>query len=281
MPSARRRDLKQASSDSMFRAARFAIAIAGVLACASGFAATPRQTAAFGIALDATPDSVKSFLARRYAPCNVARSVYRNHPSGAAPQTAELAINAGLAAHDPASLSPCTYSPAGEGMTDSVEARFTHPDVDPQQPLYWLQVFRAYPDVAHATPPRIRTSFDDVRNELFRTYGKPSDERRERIVSYAASTETSLGVAKKIKRDDYLVRYLWSAKGRLTGADPEAAACDCADRYVEAVIEISRSPATTPPNKLYALSLRLLVEDPALRHRQDAWDAQRRKEPKR
>ena len=91
---------------------------------------------------------------------------------------------------------------------DSVEARFTHPDVDPKQPLYWLQTFRAYPDVVHATPPRVRISFDEVRNELFRRYGKPSDERRERIVSYAASTETSLGVVKKVKREDYLVRYL-------------------------------------------------------------------------
>ena len=133
---------------------------------------------------------------------------------------------------------------------DSVEARFTHPDVDPKQPLYWLQTFRAYPDVVHATPPRVRNSFDEVRNELFRRYGKPSDERRERIVSYAASTETSLGVVKKVKREDYLVRYLWSANGRL-GPYSEAAACDCVDRYVEAFIEISRSPATIPPNKLY------------------------------
>jgi len=269
------------SRDSKFRAARIAIVVAGVLACTSGFAAPPRQTAAFGLALDATPESVRSFLARRYAPCNVARSIYRNPSSGTAPRTAELAINAGLAAHDPASLSPCTYSPAGDGMMDSVEARFTHPDVDPKQPLYWLQVFRAYPDVVHAVPPRVRTSFDDVRNELFRTYGKPSDERRERIVSYAASTEASLGVVKKVKREDWLVRYLWAAKGRLPDADREGAGCDCADRYIQAVIEISRSPATTPPNKLYALSLRLFVEDPALRRRQDAWSAQWEKDPKR
>lgn len=254
--------------------------MAGVLACANSYAAAPRETAAFGVALGATPDSVKSFLAERYAPCHVSRSVYRHHASGTAPPTAEFAINAGLAAHDPASLTPCTYSPAGEGMMDSVEARFTHPDVDRKQPLYWLQTFRAYPDVVHATPPRIRISFDEVRRELVRRYGKPSDERRERIVSYAASTETSLGVVKKVKREDYLVRYLWSANGRL-GPDSEAAACDCVDRYVEALIEISRSPATTPPNKLYALSVRLLVEDPALRRRQDAWNAQQQKDPKR
>ena len=269
------------SRDSKFRAARIAIVVAGALACAGVNAAPPKRTAAFGLALDAPPDTVKRFLAERYAPCNIGRSVYRNHPGDSAPPTAELAINGGLAAHDPASLIPCTYSPAGDGMVDSVEARFMHPDVDRKQPLYWLQVYRAYPDVVHAVPPRIRTSFDDVRSELFRTYGKPSDERTERVVSYAASTETSLGVVKKVKREDYLVRYLWSAKGRLTGTDPEAAACDCADRYVEAVIEISQSPATKPPNKRYVLSLRLLVEDPAWRRRQDAWNAQRQKDPKR
>jgi hypothetical protein len=265
----------------MFRAARVAIVIAGVLACASGFAATPRQTAAFGIALDATPDSVKRFLPEHYARCNVARSSYRNRPSGTSPQIAELTINAGLAEHDPASLNPCAYSPAGQGMMDSVEARFMHPDVDPRQRLYWLQAYRAYPDVVHVTPPRVRTSFDELRNELFRMYGKPSDERRERIVSYAASTETSLGVVKKVRREDYLVRYLWSAKGRLTNTDSETASCDCADRYVGAAIEISRSPATTPPNQFYVLSLRLLVEDPALTRRQDAWNAQWQKDPKR
>jgi hypothetical protein len=185
----------------------------GALACGGVHAAAPKETAAFGLALDATPDAVKRFLVSRYAPCNVVRSVYRSHSSGAAPQTAEFAINAGLAGHDPASLTPCTYSPAGEDVVDSVEARFTHPDVDPKQPLYWLQAYRSYPDVVHSEPPRVRTSFDEVRRELFRTYGKPSDERRERIVSYAASTQTSLGVVKKVEREDYLVRYLWSAKG--------------------------------------------------------------------
>ena len=269
------------SADSKFRAVPITIVVAGVMACASAFAAAPRATAAFGLALDATPDSVKGFLAKRYARCNVARSSYRNHSSGTAPQIAELAINAGLAAHDPGSLTACTYSPAGDGIVDSVEARFTHPDVDPKQPLYSLLAFRAYPDIVYAQPPRVQVSFDDLRKELFRIYGKPIDERRERIVSYAASTQTSLGVVKKVRREDYLVRYLWSANGRLTSTDADTASCDCANRYVEAAIEISRSPATTPPNKLYALSLRLLVEDPALRRRQDTWNAQWRKDPKR
>jgi hypothetical protein len=262
------------TADPKFRVARIAIVLAGVMACASTYAAAPKETAAFGVALDATPDTVQGFLAKRYAPCNIARSSYRNHPGGTAPQIADLAINAGLAAHDPGSLTPCTYSPAGDGMVDSVEARFTHPDVAPNQPLYRLQALRAYPDVVHATPPRVRVSFDDLRKQLFRTYGKPIDERRERIVSYAANAAASLGVAKKVAREDWLVRYLWSTKGRLADADSEAPACDCADPYVVAVIETSRSPATKPPNRLYALSVRLLVENPALRRRQDAWNAQ-------
>ena len=101
-----------------------------------------------------------------------------------------------------------------------------------------------------------------------------ADERRERIVSYAASAATSLGIARKVKRDDYLVRYLWAAQGRLTDAAQDEGACDCSGRYVEAIIEISRSPSTVPRNQLYPLSLRLIVMDPALRRSQDAWNAQ-------
>ncbi len=133
-------------------------------------------------------------------------------------------INAGLSAHDPASLNPCTYSPAGDGIVDSIEARFTHPDIDAKQPLYSLEAFRAYPDAvqaAAAAPAHSRST--SVRRELFRTYGKPIDERRERIVSSAASADASLGVARKVKREDYLVRYLWAAQGRL--ADVEHGGC--------------------------------------------------------
>ena len=257
---------------------RVAIQVVVVLVCALTFApveaATPKQTAAVGVALDATPDYVKSFLAKRYEPCNVARSIYRNRPGDTAPQTAELAVNAGLSAHDPASLNPCTYSPAGDGIVDSIEARFTHPDIDAKQPLYSLEAFRAYPDAVQAEPPRLRFTFDDARRELFRTYGKPIDERRERIVSSAASAAASLGVARKVKREDYLVRYLWAAQGRLDDVEHGDAACDCGGRYVKAVIEISRSPSTIPRNTFYALSVRLIVEDPTLRRRQDAWNGQ-------
>ena len=268
------------SSGSPFRAVRIAIAVAGVLACACVDAAAPKQVAAFGLALDATPDSVRSFFAEHYATCTVARSIYRDGASGAASHTADLTVNAGLAEHDPASLDPCPYSPAGEGIMDSIEARFTHPDVDSGKPLYSLLAYRAYPDAVQAEPPRVRVSFDDLRKELIRTYGKPIDERKERIVSYAANTAASIGVAKKVKREDWLVRYLWAVKGKLRDADRVSAGCDCAERYVEAAIEISQSPSTIPRNKPYALSLRLLVEDPALRRRQDAWNAQRR-QPKR
>ena len=252
----------------------------GALCCALVQAAPPKQTAAFGVALDATPEVVRTFLAQRYDRCNVARSVYRQRSGDTAPRTAGLAINPGLAAHDPASLTPCTYSPAGEGIVDAIEARFAHPDVDPQQRLYWLEAFRAYPDVVQTDPPRVRITFETVRSELFRTYGKPIDERRERIVSYAASAATSLGVARKVRRDDYLMRYLWAAQGRLREAAQDEAACECTGRHVEAIIEISRSPSTVPRNQLYPLSLRLIVVDPALRRGQDAWNA-RWQQPKR
>ena len=164
--------------------------------------------------------------------------------------------------------------PRATAVVDSIEARFTHPDIDAKQPLYSLEAFRAYPDAVQAEPLRLRFTFDDVRRELFRTYGKPIDERRERIVSSAASAAASLGVVRKVKREDYLVRYLWAAQGRLADIEHGDAACDCEGRYVKAVIGSRRSPSTIPKNTFYALSVRLVVEDPTLRRRQDAWNGQ-------
>jgi hypothetical protein len=226
--------------------------------------------AAFGIALDATPDSVKTFLAERYEPCRVGSSVYRHRMGEAEASIAAIEINPGLAQHDPGSLNLCAYSPAGDGVTDAIDARFTHPDVDRNRPLYSLEVFRAYPDVVYTEPPRVRVAFDDVRTELFRAYGNPIDQRRERIASSAANRATSLGIYKKVKREDYVVRYLWASEGRL----------HCVGRYVKAIIEISRSPSTIPKNKFYALSVEVVVEDPDLRTRQAAWNAQWRQDKK-
>jgi hypothetical protein len=241
-------------------------------------AKAPKETAAFGIALGATPDSVRKFFDSSYQSCNIAEFVYQNAPVENVRQTHTLAINPGLAAHDPASLSVCAYSPAGDDLTDALDARFVHPEVDRDQPLYFLEAFRLYPDVVHAEPPRLQTSFDEVRAKLFRTYGKPIDERRERITSSAANMIKSLGIGKKVEREDYLVRYLWATEGRLADVEREGVGCDCAGRYVKAVIEISRSPSTRPRNKFYPLSLKLIVEDSDLRGRQADWDAQWQKQ---
>jgi len=43
---------------------------------------------------------------------------------------------------------------------------------------------------------------------------------------------------------------------------------------VKAEIEMTRSPETAPKGRPYALSLRLVAEDPALRKRQEEWNAQ-------
>lgn len=194
-------------------------------------------------------------------------------------QIAALAINPGLASHDPGTLSLCTHSPAGQDLTDAIDVRFAHPEVDRNQPVYSLEALRVYPDAVYAQPPRFRMSFDELSRELVRTYGKPIDERRERIASYAANQMKSLGIDKNVKREDYVVRYLWAKAGRLTDAGYEDAACECTGRYVKAVIEISRSPSTIPRNTFYVLSVKLLVEDPDLRGRQDAWNA-RHQQPK-
>jgi hypothetical protein len=259
---------------------RVIVVLLGALAIARANADAPRQMAAFGIALDATPDSVKASLAARYKPCRVVSSVYRHRAGVAESPIAAVEINPGVAQNDPGSLDLCAYSPSGDGVTDAIDARFTHPDVDHNQPLYSLEVFRAYPDVVYIEPPRVRVSFDDVRSELFRTYGKPIDQRRERIISSAANRATSLGIYKNAKREDYVVRYLWASEGRLPDVEHDDFGCDCTERYVKAIIEISQSPLTIPKNKFYALSVKLVVEDPDLRTRQAAWNAQWRQDKK-
>ncbi len=250
------------------------VMVVGAFACAGAEAAAPKQTAAFGIALDATPEAVTTLLSAKYPACPLARTVYRVRPGDSGPQTAELAINAGLAANDPASLAVCNEGPAGDGIIDSIEARFTHPQVDARQRLYALLALRIYPDAVNTESRRVRVSFDDVRRDLFRMYGKPIDERKERTVSNAANAAASLGVYRKVKRDDYLVRYLWAEQGRLDDVERDDDGCDCSGRYVKAVIEMTRSPSTRPSNTFYALSVKLIVEDAALRRRQAAWNAQ-------
>lgn len=257
-----------------------ALLIAAAFCCWSADAAVPKQHAAFGIALGDAPQAVLTLLGEQYKECRLAKGIYRAAPGEAAAYTASLAINPGLTAHDPATLDLCTYSPAGDGVTDAIDARFLHPSIDAQQRLYFVEVQRSYPDVVYLPRAVVRNSFDDVRAALFRLYGRPIDEKRERIVSSAASRAVSLGFAANVKREDYLVRYLWAAAGRLASVEQDDTGCECDERYVKAVLEITRSPKTMPRNKFYVLSIKVVVEDVAGRRRQDAWNAQWRKSGK-
>jgi hypothetical protein len=248
--------------------------IGAIAFCVSARAAPPKQTAAFGVELGASPQSVASTLADRYPPCGVVKSVYHELSSDPKRHIAELDINPGLTFNDIGAPDVCSYSPAGDGITDSIETRFAHPDIDRNQALYSIEAKRVHPDVVYSALPRLRNSFEVLRAELFRAYGRPIDERRERIASSAANLAASLGIGQNVKREDYLVRYLWAQKGRLPDIENQDAGCDCSGRYVKAVIEISRSPSTIPRNRFYVLSVALFVEDPELRARQDVWNAQ-------
>ena len=252
---------------------RFA-AICLIAGCVGARAAPPKQVAAFGIELGASPQSIASSLARHYRPCSVVQSIYHELPGQRAEHVAGLDINPGLTFNDIGAPDVCAYSPAGDGITDSTETRFAHPNIDRNQALYAIQVQRLYPDVVYSPTPRLRNSFDQVRAELFRNYGRPIDQRREPVASSAANLAASLGIGKNVKREDYLVRYLWAEKGRLPDVESEDGACDCGARYVKAVIEISRSASTIPKNKFYVLTLTVFVENAELRARQDAWNAQ-------
>jgi hypothetical protein len=158
-------------------------------------------------------------------------------------------------------------------MQDAISATFAHPAIDPNQPLYQIDFQRSYPDVALGTRAKIQYPFDKLRAELIRTYGVPLVEHREQITSAAADLAKSLSRGAGVKREDYLVRYLWAEKGRPV-EDHESMECDCGARYVRADLEISRSPSTVPKNQFYVLTLKLFVRDTEIGARQDAWNAQ-------
>ena len=249
-------------------------AIALIAFAAGARADAPKDAAVFGFALGASPQSIASALAERYRPCRVVKAIYNDSAGERAEHIAELAINPGLMSND---IGPniCTYSPAGDGVTDAVEVRFVHPEIDRAQGAYSIAAKRVFPDIVYLQPPRLRNSFEELQAELFKRYGRPIDQRRERAASAAANLAKNLGVDRNVEREDFLVRYLWAPKGRLPTVEQEDAGCDCGGRYVKAVIEISRSPSTIPKNKLHVLSVTLSAEDRELRARQDAWNANR------
>ncbi len=245
-----------------------------MLIASASAAEAPRHPDVWGFAFDATPASAGELLERQYPDCRPARSVYHASSSHAEEVTAALDINAGLIHNDPAVSDACPDSPGGAGATDGIELLFLHRELDLAQPLYHVDTRRVYPDTVYAGDKRIRKPFEALRAELFRKYGKPTDERREKVVSSAENLARSLAVRPAAKREDYVVRYLWSRAGRLPAEEHEGSTCDCGGPYVKAEIEISRSPVTIPKNRYYVLSVRLLLEDPVQRSRQDRWNAQ-------
>ena len=243
------------------------------LGALAAHAESPKEVGAFGVTLGASPQTVAAALAKTYPPCAAVKSVYRELPGERSQYIAGLDINPGLTFNDIGSADVCSFSPDGDGITDSIETRFVHPELERGQPLYAVTATRVWPDVVYAPTPKLQNSFDQIRSALFRTYGKPIDERREAVPSAAADLAASLGIGKNVKREDYRVRYLWAVKGRLAAVENEGMACDCGPRYVKAVIEISRSPSTIPKNRFYVLRMTLAVEDNDLRAAQDAWNA--------
>jgi len=240
----------------------------------NGFATLPEQISVFGFDLRSTPAIAMTAFERDYKPCNPVRAVYHERQGDSGQITAALSVNPGLMYNDIGAPDLCSFSPAGDGITDGIELRFAHPDIDKNQPLYSIEAQRLYPDVVYARPALLRNTFETLRTELFKTYGRPIDERRERITSSAANLAASLGIGKDVKREDYLVRYLWAAKGRLVDEEFEGATCRCDGSYVKAIIEISRSPSTIPKKTFYVLSITISAEDQSLRARQDVWNAQ-------
>ena len=235
-------------------------------ATVNAHAELPRQVSAFGIALGQTPETVRMILGQRYPYCSLLPSVYHESAGYSADTLAILDIARGT-------LDVCRTGATGREVEDSLSANFAHPSIDPRQPLYQIDVQRTYPDVALVRNSKVQYPFDKIRAELFRAYGKPIETRREKITSAAADLAKSLAIGVGAKREDQLVRYLWASNGRLD-TDRYSPRCECGPRYVEADLEITRSPSTNPKNQFYVLSLHIVIRDAELGARQDAWNAQ-------
>lgn len=265
-----RRDLfRPKTSDRAFIGAVGGYSLAALLliSCVEyGHAELPRQLSAFGITLGESPEKVTSTLGRLYSRCAVAPSIYHESEGYPPEVVALLEIRRGT-------LIDCRAGPAGADVADAISATFAHPSLSPDQPLYQLDVQRTYPDVVLEKQRRISYSYDTLRADLIRTYGKPTQERTEKISSTSADLAKSLEIGQDIRREDQLVRFLWASKGRIE-ASRESLACDCGERYVRADIEVSRSPSTTPKNQFYVLLLNIFIQDAPIAAKQDVWNSQ-------
>jgi hypothetical protein len=232
----------------------------------SANAEAPGSPSVAGIRLGDAPAKVTDFLRKQYPPCDHQRSIYHASPGETAGPLAQVAINEGT-------MNVCQGTPEGPDSTDALVVRFAHPAVDPERGTFEIHLDRHYPDPALASAKQIRYPYDKLLAQLRRQYGKPIDERRDRVASTSASMAKSLGIGDTVKREDYLVRLLWAPTGKL-GKDEITGECDCGDRYVRAEIEISRSPVTRPANRYYVVRLALFTRDAGVHRRQSAWDRQ-------
>ena len=248
-----------------------AIRVRGCLVAASicfglqGAAAAPPQRLSYdGLDIGATPDVLAAWLARQHPNCVPGSSSYRASEGYASNLIASYDINRG-------SINEC--SKEGNELDDAVEVTLAHPAVDPTRGAYRIDIVKLYPDTVLTSVRKISRTFEPVRQELFRTFGKPFQELRIEVPSASANLARGLNMDKGIKREDYLVRYLWAAKGRLP-EQPGSTECDCGDAYAMAEIEISRSPLTYPKNQFYVTSVRVVLENSDVRRRQHQWNRQ-------
>jgi hypothetical protein len=202
------------------------------------------------------------------------KSIYHEVPGETTQPIAELDISPGLTFNDIGAPDVCSYSPAGDGITDSIETRFAHPDVDRNQPAFSIEAKRVWPDVVYAPVPRCA-----IRSTMCaRSYFVSTGDRSTTGANASLLRQIWRSASVSVKTSSAMTT--WSGicgrpRGHLPDVENQDATCDCGGRYVKVVIEISRSPSTIPKNKFYVLSVALFVDDPELRARQDVWNAQR------
>jgi hypothetical protein len=106
--------------------------------------------------------------------CTILPSIYHESEGYPADVTAIFDVGRG-------SLDVCRSGPGAGDIEDSLSTTFAHPSIAENQPLYQIDWQRSFPDAALVPHAKIKYSFEKARAELFRTYGRPTDVREEKI----------------------------------------------------------------------------------------------------
>jgi hypothetical protein len=232
------------------------VVIAGIAIAGPHFAtAAAGNEPLLGIALGSTPELVRHALEQRFPDCPMTINGYRDESGKVTHVVASFEI-------EPL-INQCGEETASTDVSEAVEARFAHPDVDSRQPLFALKVTRRFARPISNRLVRYRLS--DVESGLIEKYGSPVDRQQTRTV-YSPDYVMKFGLKGRFTpTEKVIVRYLWAKAG---SANEKSATSDWGPSYVRAEIELENAKEVLPKGALYVVSVHIEAIDRVLDDRE-------------